>query len=66
VTINALGYRARWPGCANLGRLILRDADGGGRPMSQLKFCHAHERVRLARDRAAELKVYDDRDQNRS
>jgi hypothetical protein len=39
----------------------LRYADAGGRPFSNLVLCHAHARVRLARDRAAGLKVYDDR-----
>jgi hypothetical protein len=35
VTIVALGYRAPCSeaGCGNLGRLILRYADSGGRPM---------------------------------
>ena len=46
----------------NLGRLILRYAAAGGRPMSSAEFCHAHARVRIARDRAAGLKVYDDRE----
>jgi hypothetical protein len=34
LTIIPLGYRARCAeaGCTNLGRLILRDADVGGRP----------------------------------
>jgi hypothetical protein len=45
-----------------LGCLILRYADAGGRPMSNAEVCHAHARVRLARDRAAGLKVYDDRE----
>jgi hypothetical protein len=64
LTIIAMGYRARCtePGCRNLGRLILRYADAGGRPMSNSEFCHAHARVRIARDCAAGLKVYDDRE----
>ena len=64
VTIGALGYRARCtePGCANLGRLILRFADAGGRPMSNAEFCHAHARVKVERNRDAGLKVYDDRE----
>jgi hypothetical protein len=63
VTIGALGYRARCTevGCGNLARLGLRYADAGGRPMKNAVFCHAHARERLARDRAARLKVYDDR-----
>ena len=63
VTINAIGYRARCTeaGCANLGRLTLRYADAGDRPMSNAEFCHAHARTRVARNRAAGLKVYDDR-----
>jgi hypothetical protein len=64
VTILAAGYRARCTraGCANLGRLILRYADAGGRPMSNSEFCHAHARVKLLRDRAEGLRVYDDRE----
>ena len=63
VTVGTLGYRARCAeaGCGNLARLGLRYADAGGRPFSNLVLCHAHARVRLARDRAAGLKVYDDR-----
>jgi hypothetical protein len=63
VTLLSVGYRARCTeaGCANLGRLILRYADAGGRPISNLEFCHAHARERLAYVRAAGLKVYDDR-----
>jgi hypothetical protein len=62
VTIGAIGYRARCTesACGNLARLVLRHADAGGRPISNQEFCHAHARDRLARDRAAGLKVYDD------
>jgi hypothetical protein len=42
--------------------MILRYADAGGRPMSNAEFCYAHARERVARDRAAGLKVYDERD----
>jgi hypothetical protein len=45
-----------------LARLILRYADAGGRPMSNSEFCDAHARTRIARDLAAELKVYDYRE----
>jgi hypothetical protein len=64
LTILAVGYRARCtaPRCTNLGRFILRYSDVGGRPISNSEFCHAHARVRIARDRAAEIKVYDDRE----
>jgi hypothetical protein len=64
VTIVALGYRARCTeaGCKNLARLGLRYADAGGRAMSHPVLCHAHARVRLARDKEAGLKVYDDRE----
>jgi hypothetical protein len=60
VTIILLGYRARCtePGCGNLGRMILRYADAGGRPMSNSEFS-MHT---LARDRALGLKVYDERE----
>jgi hypothetical protein len=48
LTIIPLGYRARCAeaGCKNLGRMILRYADAGGRPMNNAEFCHAHARVR--------------------
>jgi hypothetical protein len=64
VTIAALGYRTRCAeaGCGNLARLGFRYADAGGRPMSNLVLCHAHGRERITRDRAARLKVYDDRE----
>jgi hypothetical protein len=64
VTIGALGYRARCTesGCGNLARLGLRYADAGGRPMTNLVFCHHHGRLRVERDHAAGLKVYDDRE----
>jgi len=64
VTIGAISYRARCAeaGCNNLGRMLMIYADAGGRPISHPVLCHAHARVRLARDRAAELKVYDDRE----
>jgi hypothetical protein len=44
-----------------LGRLILRYADAGGRPMSNAEFCPADARVRVTRARAVGLKVNDDR-----
>jgi hypothetical protein len=64
MTIGTLGYRARCTeaGCGNLARLGLRHADAGGRPISHPVLCHGHGRLRLARDRAAGLKVYDDRE----
>jgi hypothetical protein len=63
VTIVSLGYRARCtePACRNLGRLILRYADAGGRPMNNAEFCHAHATVMIERAGAVGLKVYDDR-----
>jgi hypothetical protein len=64
LTIIPLGYRARCTeaGCKNLGRMILRYADAGGRPMNNAEFCHAHARVRIVGARRAGLKVYDDRE----
>jgi hypothetical protein len=64
VTIGAISYRARCTeaGCKNLGRLLMIYADAGGRPISHPVICHEHARVRLARDRAAGLKVFDDRE----
>jgi hypothetical protein len=64
VTIIAVGYRTlrcTEHGCKNLGRLLLRYADAGGRPMSNAEFCHRHGRLKIARDQAAGVKVYDDR-----
>jgi hypothetical protein len=63
LTIISVGYRAHCAeaGCKNLGRLILRLADAGGRPMNPAEFCHAHARVRIEGARAAGLKVYNDR-----
>ena len=64
VTIIMLGYRERCsaPRCYNRGRLIFRYADPGGRPICSLEFCYAHARVKIARERAAGLMVYDDRE----
>jgi hypothetical protein len=64
VNIGAISYRARCTeaGCGNLARLGFRYADAGGRPMTNVVYCHAHGRERLARDKAAGLKVYDDRE----
>jgi hypothetical protein len=47
-------------GCSNLGRVILRHFDAGGRPMENREFCNAHAKVRINCDRAAGLRVYDD------
>jgi hypothetical protein len=67
VKIGPISYRARCTeaGCKNLGRMLMIYADGGGRPIAHPVVCHAHARERLARDRTAGLRVYDDRDQNR-
>jgi hypothetical protein len=40
--------------CRNLGRMIPRYADAGEWPISDMEFCHAHARVRMARTRAAQ------------
>ena len=48
--------------CKNLGRMLMIYADAGGRPIGHLVLCHAHARTRLGRDRAAGLKIYDDRE----
>ena len=58
--------RCTAPRRANLGRLILRYADAGGRPMNNSEFWHGHGRMRVARDPAVEVKVYDDRGLRRS
>jgi excisionase family DNA binding protein len=64
VNIGAISYRARCTdvGCKNLGRLLFIYADAGGRPISHPVLCHAHARMKLARNRAAGLKIYDDRE----
>jgi hypothetical protein len=46
-------------GCANVGRLFA--ARRRRRPISNPELCHAHVPMRIARDRAAALEVYDDR-----
>jgi hypothetical protein len=58
VTIVTLGYRVRCTesGCRNLGWVILRHADAGGRPIDNGEFCLAHGRSRGARGRAAGIK----------
>jgi hypothetical protein len=63
VTIITPGYRAKCaePACWHVGRVILRYADTGGRPIDNAEFCNAHARMRIERDRAAGLRVYDDR-----
>jgi hypothetical protein len=64
VNVGAISYRARCTEteCKNLGQLLFIYADAGGRPIGHPVLCHAHGRVRLGRDRAAGLKVYDDRE----
>jgi hypothetical protein len=63
VIIVPMGYRAQCsePACRNLGLLILRHADAGGRPMTNVEVCNAHSRERLERDRAAGRNVFDSR-----
>jgi len=64
VNIGAISYRARCTeaGCKNLGRLLMIYADAGGRPISHPVICHKHARMKMARNRAAGLKVSDDRE----
>jgi hypothetical protein len=59
-----LGYRVRCTeaACKNLGRQLMIYADAGGRPIAHPVVCHQHAGRRLARDRAAGLKVFDDRE----
>ena len=59
VTVDALGYRTRCTeaGCKNAGRLLFIYADAGGRPIAHPVLCHARARVKLARDRAAVLRI---------
>ena len=64
VKIGPVSYRARCTeaGCKNLGRLQMIYADAGGRPIAHPVVCLEHARRRLARDRVAGLKVFDDRE----
>ena len=64
VTIGAITYRARCTeaGCKNLGHMLFIYADAGGRPIAHPVLFHEHGRERLARDRAAGLKLFDDRE----
>ena len=64
VNIGAISYRAQCTelGCTSLGRMMMIYADAGGRPIRHPVVCHEHARVRLERDRAAGLKVFDDRE----
>jgi hypothetical protein len=61
VVIVTLDYHSRCgeSGCRRLGRILLRYANG--RPQSNREFCHTHSQAKVKRDRAAGLKVYDDR-----
>jgi hypothetical protein len=63
VNIGSISYPTRCTeaGCKNLGRLLFSYADGGGRPISRPVLCHAHGHERIALDKAAGLKIYDDR-----
>jgi hypothetical protein len=63
VTIITPGYRAKCaePACWHFGRVILRYVDTAGRPMNNTEFCNPHARIRIERDRAAGLRIYDDR-----
>ena len=40
----------------------MRHFDAGGRPMSNAEFCNALGREKIERDRAAGLRIYDDRE----
>ena len=64
LTIIQLGYRVRCtePDCLNLGRMILRHADAGGRPIDNSELCLAHGRSRIERDRIAGLRIFDNRE----
>ena len=64
VTIFICGYRVRCGArrCEHLARLVLRYADGAGRPERELALCFSHTRERVAKERAAGVTVYDDRE----
>ena len=63
LTILSIGYRARCSVTArgNLAQTILRYADRGGRPLSNLERCNRHGREALERDREAGIVIYDER-----
>ena len=54
------------PGCRNLGRMILRHADAGGRPIDNAEFCLAYGRARVERDRTAGIRIYDNRENEKA
>ncbi|HEY1745444.1 MAG TPA: hypothetical protein VGG11_01575 [Xanthobacteraceae bacterium] len=60
------GHRAPNFGFSGSSRSLhdakLRHADAGGRPIANAEFCLAHGRSRIERDRAADIKVYDNRE----
>jgi hypothetical protein len=58
-------FRCMEAGCGNLARPGLRYADDGGRPMTNLVFCHGRGRLRVERDRAAERSQLSPRPGNR-
>jgi hypothetical protein len=63
VTIIALRIytaRCKAPRCTNRGRLLLRYANAGGRPISHPVLCHTHAHEKIARDPAG-LTVDNDR-----
>ena len=64
VNIGSISYRARCTeaGCKDLGRMLMIYADAGGRPIGHPVLYYGHARTRVGRDRAAGLKVYDDRE----
>jgi hypothetical protein len=63
VRIGPISYRARCVEalCKNQGRMLMIYSDAGGRPIAHPVVCNEHARRRLGRDRAAGLKVFDDR-----
>ncbi len=63
ITILAIGYRTQCtePGCRNLARESLRNADRLGRPLFDQERCHAHAREALAQETKAGLTIYNQR-----
>jgi hypothetical protein len=66
LTILSIKYRARCTavGCQNLAQTILRYADLGGGPLSNLERCNRHTREAFERDRKAGLTIYDERERS--
>jgi hypothetical protein len=65
VTVITLAYRAPHRAeCLEPGSYILRRANAVGRPIDNAEFCLRHGRERIKSDRAAGIRVYDNRERD--